>query len=575
MKAKAALGPALAIAGVLAATIPLSALRKAKDAHNGDPQIVDLSLTVSPELPCVWPVGMTPYMITQTHTLDLDGFRREQVLIDEHTGTQWDAPAHFMARPGSGVEGAGPNGTITSEKVKPWKFLGEACVIDVHELAGQAAPGESYAVPPEVVQEWEKTHRPLRQGDVVVFRADYSDRYYKPFPAGDRYVRSVLAKKDHAWAGPDPDCVRYLGQRGVWGFACDGPSLGPLPNFAVPSHLWAAKMGMIGTEGGTNFKSLPTTGSLYVLAAAKHAAGSGGEARAFAITNKKLAARLIAKVREKRVADLSVVLTDDHPVTWQGFAPGREAARYFGKTLNEFNPARGPYFARTHVLDSQVGTHCAASAHVLPPKDFNRSRYSKQVQSWLKKYEAAHGPLPSGGLFADQLPLNELMGKIRLIDLRSVIGSTKKADWPASPMITAAHLKAAEEKTGALGRGEVVLLHTGYVDTRFKPLPDAKQFFADPLAGESEGWPALTLDALDYLGKKGVRCIAIDSPTAGGVDPEHAQMVSWFAASRRLHVVEFLSGLEAVAKEKDAFFLFAPIKIRNSTGGYGRALAVY
>ncbi len=575
MKTKASFATAVLVGGIVLATVPVAALRKKSEAPPGAPVVVDLSLTVAPDLPCVWPVGMTPYMITQTHTLELDGFRREQVLIDEHTGTQWDAPAHFMARPGSGVEGAGQNGTITSEKVEPWKFLGEACVIDVHEMAMKAEPGASYAVPPSVIEAWENENRPLRAGDVVVFRADYSDKFYKPFPAGDRYVRSVLAKEAHAWAGPDPACVRYLGERGVWAFACDGPSLGPLPDFAVPSHLWAARMGMIGTEGGTNFKSLPTTGSLYVLAAANHAAGSGGEARAFAITNRDLAARLIAKVREKRVADLSVVLTDNHPVTWQGFAPGREAARYFGKTLNEFDPARGPYFARTHVLDSQVGTHCAASAHVLPPGNFDRSRYPRQVQGWLKKFESAHGPLPSGGQYADQIPLAELMGRARVLDLRPVVGTTGKEDWPASPVVTEARIKAAEAKTGGIAKGEVVLLRTGYVDAHFKPLPDSGRLFADPLAGEAEAWPALGLDALDYLAKKGVRCLGIDSPTAGGIDPEHAQMVSWLAASRKLHLVEYLTGLGAIAEKKDAWFIFAPIKIRDSTGGYGRALAVY
>lgn len=544
-------------------------------APGQDPQVVDLSLTVAPDLPCVWPVGMTPYMITETHTLALDGFRREQILIDEHTGTQWDAPAHFMARPGSGVEGAGDNGTVTGEKVEPWKFFGEACVVDVHERALQAAPGESFAVPPEVLGAWEREHRTLGPGDVVLFRADYSDNHYKPFPEGDRYVRAVLAKQAHAWAGPDPACVRYLGRRGVWAFACDGPSLGPMPDLAVPVHLTAARMGIIGTEGGTNFKSLPATGSLYVLAAAKHARGSGGEARAFAITDPDLAGRLLAKVREKRVADLSVVLDDDYPVTWQGFAPGREAARYVGTTLNEFNPTRGAYFARTHVLDTQVGTHCAAPASVLPPAGFDRSRYPRQVRDWLEAFEASHGVLPSGGEHASEIPLSRLMGKPRVLDLRFLAGTTRREHWPASPLITRAHLETAEAKSGTIAAGEVVLLQTGYVDAWFKPIPDAARFFAEPLAGEAEAWPALGLDAVEYLASKGVRCVGIDAPTAGGIDPEHAQMVSWLAASRSLYLVEFLTGLDSISGEADAYFIFAPIKIRDSTGGYGRALAIY
>ena len=540
-----------------------------------DPGIIDLSLTVARDLPGVWPVGMTPYMVTQTHTFELDGFRREQVLIDEHTGTQWDAPAHFMPRPGSGAEGAGPNGSITGDLVEPWKFFGEACVIDVHQEAMSAAPGASYVIPPSVVERWEERNRPLKPGDIVIFRADYSDRFYRPFPEGDRYVRKVLANQAYAWAGPHPDTVRRLGARGVWAFACDGPSLGPVPDFAVATHLAAAQLGMIGTEGGTQFGRLPRTGALYAMVPANHAGGSGGEARAFAITHAPLAAKLISKVRQKRVADLSVVLADDLPVTWQGFAPGREAARYIGKTLNEFNPARGMYFARTHVLDTQVGTHCATSAHILPPKGFRRSQWPEPRRTWLRAFQKKYHRLPTGGQTVDEVPLNRFQGRARVLDLRSVAHSTRPEDWPASPVITRGHLQAAEAKTTPLEAGDVVLLRTGYVDTHFKPIPHANRFFAAPLAGTVEGWPALGLDALNDLIDRGIRCIGIDAPTAGGIDPKHAQFLYWLAASRGVHLVEFLQNLDSIENEAEAYFIFAPMKIRDTTGGYGRALAIY
>ena len=45
------------------------------------------------------------------------------------------------------------------------------------------------------------------------------------------------------------------------------------------------------------------------------------------------------------------------------------------------------------------------------------------------------------------------------------------------------------------------------------------------------------------------------------------------AASRGLLVVEFLTNLKSI-EGRDAFFLFAPVKIEGTRGGYGRALAL-
>ncbi|MFM8891621.1 MAG: cyclase family protein, partial [Planctomycetia bacterium] len=58
--------------------------------------VVDLSLTVAADLPCVWPVGMTPLAVVPTATFGRTGRHRDMLVIDEHTGTQWDAPAHFV-----------------------------------------------------------------------------------------------------------------------------------------------------------------------------------------------------------------------------------------------------------------------------------------------------------------------------------------------------------------------------------------------------------------------------------------------------------------------------------------------
>lgn len=105
------------------------------------------------------------------------------------------------------------------------------------------------------------------------------------------------------------------------------------------------------------------------------------------------------------------------------------------------------------------------------------------------------------------------------------------------------------------------------------PLPEQDACLAMPLAGTAEGWPAVAADALAYLAEQGVGLIGTDAPSLSGVDPALAQQLDWFAASRELTVVAMLTGLEAIA-DREAFFLFAPIKIAGTRGGYGRGLAL-
>lgn len=560
------------LASWLAPSGPCSAQSRAVSGEH----VRDLSLLVAPELPCVWPVGMTQLAVVPTRTIGPGAYHRDLLVIDEHTGTQWDAPAHFVPPPDSGLPGAGPNGLITGEKVPAWQFCGEACVIDITEYCDRAPDGGSFLIRPEIVEQWEKKNRPLRFGDVVLFRSGYSDRYYRPFPEGDRFVTSALRKDAPGWPAPTPETMEYLGRKGVMTLGLDGASMGPLPDLAVATHQAGGKLGMIWTECATNLGSLPTTGAFFALLAAKHAGGSGGECRCIAVVEPKLAARLIAACREKRVVDLSVTLDEDFPVTWPGAAPGDEANRYVAKTLNKFSAARGPYFAMTHLLDGQAGTHVVLPSFSLPAPSFDNARYAPEIQASLKKYEEQFGPRGTSALTLEQSPLEQTMGRARVIDVRSLRGSTRESDWPKSPVIGLNTVKQYESKSGAIEAGDVVVFYSGYTDERFKPLPSlpaTDALFAAPLAGKAEGWPAPSLEVIAYLAERGVRCLGTDGPTLGGVDREQALHAYWLAASRGLLPIEMLTNVGAIAG-KDAFFLFAPIRVKGTRGGYGRALAI-
>jgi kynurenine formamidase len=159
--------------------------------------------------------------------------------------------------------------------------------------------------------------------------------------------------------------------------------------------------------------------------------------------------------------------------------------------------------------------------------------------------------------------------------VRHLVGTTKPASWPASPEITADELKQYEAKHGTLKAGDIVIFYTGHTDKFFKPMPEGSACLETPLAGKSEGWPAPGPDAIRYLAEKKVRCVGTDGPTLGGVEPRRALMTYWAMGSADIVGIEFLAGVGEIPKDKEAYFLFAAVKIRDCHGGPGRAIALY
>lgn len=538
--------------------------------------VTDLSLTVAADLPCTWPVGMTPLAVVPTATFGRTGRHRDMLVIDEHTGTQWDAPAHFVPPPDSGLEGAGPMGTVTGEKVPAWQFCGEACVIDLTRHRDEAAAGESFLIGPEHVREWEIAHRPLGPGDVVCFRTDYTDTYYRPFPAGERFVADALRKKAPGWAAPKPETMTYLADRGVSTLAIDSASMGPLPNLAVATHRAGSNRGLVWVECATNLGSLPTTGAFVAILPAKHAGGSGGECRMLAVTKPDLAATLIARAKAKSVVDLSVTLDESLPIVWPGWGPGEEGGRYIAKVLNAFSKERGPFFALGHVFDSYAGTHVVLPSFALPADRAAIAAADPAIREAVAAYEQDHGSLGTSALRTADAPLASMMGPAHVVDVRGLVGTATFAEGrPRSPLVTGEWLEQ-HAATRPFQPGEVVIFFSGHTDRHLAPFPAAPALdpcLAKPLAGRAEGWPAVSAEAVHYLAERGIRCLGTDGPTLGGVDPAVAREVDWMAGSQGLVVVEMLTGVGAIA-DRDVFFIFAPVKIAATRGGYGRALAL-
>ena len=171
------------------------------------------------------------------------------------------------------------------------------------------------------------------------------------------------------------------------------------------------------------------------------------------------------------------------------------------------------------------------------------------------------------------MTLDWTCGDARVVDARSLVGTTQQSQWPVSPEITVDLLKAYEKAHGAFQSGQIVIFHTGHIDQYFKPAPDDKGVWLDPLSGKSEGWPALGPDAIHYLHSKGIRCVATDAPDLGGADPRRALMTYWALGGNDMVGVEFLSNVGTIPA--NAYFLFAATRIRDSHASPGRAIVLW
>ncbi|MBL9125476.1 MAG: cyclase family protein [Planctomycetaceae bacterium] len=563
----------LVVGLALVSSMPARPLCAAEPGSASPPTFVDLSLLVAQEYPANWPApGFAPFHLNHDRRIGPQSAYNTDILaIDGNTGTQLDVPPHSIPHPDSKLPNAGPAGLLYTHKIPAWQFCGEACVVDCRDLVESGKNGQSPLVTQERVAAWEKRHRPLACGDVVLFHSGYSDKFYEPLPAGRRFVAQPVEGTSPAWPDPDPECMEYVASRGVMAAGTDSASMGPLPELAEPTHLAGLKHGMIWAESATNLGALPPTGAFYCLLSPKHTDGPYAEARALAITGNPLAARLIESARKKQVVDLSVRLATELPVWWPGPGSGNHRQPYL--TIPLFPaPNLGTYHT-SHLLDSTVGTHLIPPSFALPPAGFDDRTYPREVQGWLAEYEQKFGPRGTSDVTAEQVPLSATCGEARVIDVRSLRGTTKAATWPQSPEITVATIQDFEKQHGPLRPGEIVIFHSGYSDEFCQPFPAGNACLADPLNGKREGWPAPGPEAIQYLAKQGIRCVATDGPTLGGSEPKRALLTYWALGSYRMLGVEYLTGVSQLPPQ--AYFIFAPIKVKGCHGGPGRAIALY
>jgi len=254
-------------------------------------RIVDLSLTLDDRLPCVWP-GHMPFehKVHNWYTVVVGGGQRLRstapyytcwMTLDEHVGTHFDAPTHFIPPPDSGLEHANEFGDMYGDRVPLELLQGPATVIDVRALREDPEDGVSPLITPEFLESWEDEKGPISPGDVVLFFGGW-DELYVPHPEGAKYAHGpVLGGDAPGWPAPSADAVVSLYDRGVRTLGTDAPSIGAAHE-GLSMHWAGLGRGMVYVEALSRLGELPLRGSFFVFLPLKVAESSGASGRALA-----------------------------------------------------------------------------------------------------------------------------------------------------------------------------------------------------------------------------------------------------------------------------------------------------
>ncbi len=225
-------------------------------------RIVDLSYAIHSKLPR-WPGDQRVFEAKTNASIKKNGYFTRSFWMLEHYGTHLDAPAHFSP------------GKRTVEQIPADKLFGPAVVIDV---SGEAKKDADYRLSVKSVARWEKRHRQIPRGAIVLLRTGWAARW----PSEKRY-RNMDKRRVMHFPGFSVKSVRLFIRRKVSGIGIDTMNVdyGASRDFAV--HTVSHRAGLYHLENLANLAALPESGAFLVVAPIKLKGGSGGPVRVFAI----------------------------------------------------------------------------------------------------------------------------------------------------------------------------------------------------------------------------------------------------------------------------------------------------
>ena len=245
---------------------------------NQEVKVIDLTHTLNESFPALQlpeqfgqTVGFSKQRISH-YDEQGPGWYWNNFTCGEHTGTHFDAPAHWI----SGREHA----ENTVDTIPTEHFIRPAVVIDA---SAEVAQDDNWVLTPEFLQAWEAKHGKIPARSWVLLRTDWSKRLEQ---SAEAYVN--MKEDGPNTPGPSQEAVEWLiHERDVHGFGVEtintdaGQSYAwPLP---YPCHSLMHGANRYGLQCLKNLDQLPATGALILSAPLKIEEGSGSPLRVLAL----------------------------------------------------------------------------------------------------------------------------------------------------------------------------------------------------------------------------------------------------------------------------------------------------
>jgi kynurenine formamidase len=242
---------------------------------SGAIKVVDLTHTLDPDFPVIIlppEFGQCArFRMEEISAYDHRGpaWKWHNFSCSEHTGTHFDAPAHWIS--GRDL----PNNSV--DTIPTEQFIGPVCVIDCSE---GASTDDDFELTPKVIQAWEVEHGEIPAGSWVLMRTDWSQR------RGAEYL-NMREDGPHS-PGPTPEGIRFLiEQRDIRGFGTEtvGTDAGQGNHYTppFPAHFFLHGAGKLGLQCLNNLWELPPTGAVLIATPLKIKQGTGSPLRVVAL----------------------------------------------------------------------------------------------------------------------------------------------------------------------------------------------------------------------------------------------------------------------------------------------------
>ncbi|GAA4535615.1 cyclase family protein [Amycolatopsis samaneae] len=239
---------------------------------SGSVEVVDLTTPLSERTPVIrlpaewgqpWPFSRE---VISRYDEAGPAFYWNNLRLSEHTGTHFDAPAHWLS-------GRDLDDVAT---VPPGRLAGPAAVLDRTERVA-ADPG--FLLRREDVEAWMDEHGPLPEDGWLLYRTGWAGRAPEEF------------HNDGRSPGVDVDCAKWLAEETpVLGIGVEtiGTDAGAAAMFEppFPCHWYFHGAGKYGLTQLRNLDRLPATGAVVVAAPLPIVGGSGSPARVLAFVER-------------------------------------------------------------------------------------------------------------------------------------------------------------------------------------------------------------------------------------------------------------------------------------------------